>query len=74
MLYKALACAKLLHELLQETAASIYLRLSVTPCSAAVRAQHMELSPKLKKSNFAHVLEVLSSTDRFLMNFGAIFK
>ena len=62
------------HELLQETAASITLRPFVTPCSAAVRAQHMELSPKLKKSNFAHVLEVLSSTDRFLVNFGPIFK
>ena len=40
MLYCALACAKTLLELLQETAARIYLRLSVTPCSAAVRAQH----------------------------------
>ena len=40
ILYGALACAKLLLELLQETAARIYLRLSVTPCSAAVRAQH----------------------------------
>ena len=42
ILYSALACAKLLLELLQETAARIYLRLSVTPCSAAVRAQHLE--------------------------------
>ena len=40
ILYSALACANLLLELLQETAARIYLRLSVTPCSAAVRAQH----------------------------------
>ena len=30
------------HELLQETAASISLRPFVTPCSAAVRAQHLE--------------------------------
>ena len=29
------------HELLQETAASINLRPFVTPCSAAVRAQHL---------------------------------
>ena len=33
------------HELLQETAASINLRPFVTPCSAAVRAQHLELQP-----------------------------
>ena len=30
------------HELPQETAASINLRPFVTPCSAAVRAQHLE--------------------------------
>ena len=33
----------LLHELLHETHLDIHLRFSFTPCSAAVRAQHMEL-------------------------------
>ena len=37
------------HELLQETAASITLRPFVTPCSAAVRAQHLEYNEKRKK-------------------------
>ena len=49
ILYSALACANLLLELLQETAARIYLRLSVTPCSAAVRAQHLE-STKIRRA------------------------
>ena len=40
-----LHAAVLLHELLQETPERIYLRLSFTPCSAAVRAQHMEWEP-----------------------------
>ena len=46
------------HELLQETAASITLRPFVTPCSAAVRAQHMELVRKsmVQKSNFPLIL------------------
>ena len=37
-----LHAAVLLHELLQETPENIYLRLSFTPCSTAVRAQHLE--------------------------------
>ena len=52
ILYSALACAKLLLELLQETAARIYLRLSVTPCSAAVRAQHLEWTQTSLKIDF----------------------
>ena len=35
----------LLHELLHETHHGIHLGFSFTPCSAAVRAQHMELKP-----------------------------
>ena len=34
------------HELLQETAASITLKPFVTPCSAAVRAQHLRRPPE----------------------------
>ena len=37
---------KNLHELLQQIAESTYMMLSVTPCSTAVRAQHMEWGPK----------------------------
>ena len=37
---------KNLHELLQQIAESTYMMLSVTPCSTAVRAQHMEWETK----------------------------
>ena len=43
--------AMLLHELLQQTPERNYMKLFVTPCSTAVRAQHMELVKFLKKVN-----------------------
>mgnify|MGYP006903436411 CR=1 FL=1 len=47
------------HELLQETAASITLRPFVTPCSAAVRAQHLEYAPKSPKKRFWELLATI---------------
>ena len=44
------------HELLQETAASITLRPFVTPCSAAVRAQHLEFDKNCYKNNITKKL------------------
>ena len=41
------ACVYILHELLHETHLGIHLGFSFPPCSAAVRAQHMELDPSL---------------------------
>ena len=39
------ACVYILHELLHETLLGMHLGFSFPPCSAAVRAQHMELEP-----------------------------
>ena len=85
ILYSALACAKLLLELLQETAARIYLRLSVTPCSAAVRAQHSAapngvhgvLDPKreeAKKSKQQRDIHYLRRMDSTWMDFSSSAK
>ncbi len=45
-----LHAAVLPHELLLETPERIYLRLSFTPCSAAVRAQHIRRRPSGRRA------------------------
>ena len=85
ILYSALACAKLLLELLQETAVCIYLRLSVTPCSAAVHAQHFRRPRRVhgvldakreeaKKSKLQRDIHYLRRMDSTWMDFSSSAK
>ena len=73
------------HELLQETAASINLKPFVTPCSAAVRAQHLRrprrvhgvLDPKrkeAKKSKQQRDIYYLRRMDSTWMDFSSSAK
>ena len=74
------------HELLQETAASINLKPFVTPCSAAVRAQHFRrpsllvhgvLDPKreeAKKSILQRDIHYLRRMDSTWMDFSSSAK